>query len=72
MNIRELELPKHDDDDMKGEIVEAAEIDNKEEDKDTIEQQYDIDIENQADEVGSQASLNNSTVQQHFVSTNAF
>uniref|UniRef100_A0A915Q4A4 Uncharacterized protein n=1 Tax=Setaria digitata TaxID=48799 RepID=A0A915Q4A4_9BILA len=71
LNIRELELPKPDDGDLKGEIIDGAESDTKEEDMDATEQQFDIDIENQAGNVENQTGQKK-TAQQHFIPSNTF
>uniref|UniRef100_A0A8R1TV61 Uncharacterized protein n=1 Tax=Onchocerca volvulus TaxID=6282 RepID=A0A8R1TV61_ONCVO len=72
LNIRELELPKPDDGDLKGEIVDAAENDTKDEDMDAAEQQFDADIENQAGNVGNQTGHKKTTAQQHFIPSSTF
>ncbi|OZC08174.1 hypothetical protein X798_04790 [Onchocerca flexuosa] len=72
LNIRELELPKPDDGDLKGEIVDAAENDTKNEDMDATEQQFDADIENQAGNIGNQTGHKKTTAQQHFIPSNTF
>ncbi|VDM91552.1 unnamed protein product [Litomosoides sigmodontis] len=72
LNIRELELPKPDDGDLKGEIVNAVENDTKDEDMDATEQQFDTDIENQAGNVGNQTGHKKSSTQQHFIPSNTF
>lgn len=65
-------MPKPDDGDLKGEIVNAAENDTKDEDMDATEQQFDTDIENQTGNVGNQTSHKKSSTQQHFISSNTF
>ncbi|VIO86083.1 Uncharacterized protein BM_BM1974 [Brugia malayi] len=73
LNIRELELPKPDDGDLKGEIVDAAENDTKDEDDmDDTEQQFDTDIENQAGNVGNQTGHKKTSAQQRFIPSNTF
>uniref|UniRef100_A0A0R3RWH6 Transcription factor protein n=1 Tax=Elaeophora elaphi TaxID=1147741 RepID=A0A0R3RWH6_9BILA len=72
LNIRELELPKPDDGDLKGEIVDAVENDTKDEDMDAAEQQFDTDIENQAGNVGNQTGHKKTSAQQHFIPSNTF
>ncbi|EJW81306.1 hypothetical protein WUBG_07785 [Wuchereria bancrofti] len=73
LNIRELELPKPDDGDLKGEIVDAAENDTKDEDDmDDTEQQFDTDIENQAGNVGNQTGHKKTSAQQCFIPSNTF
>ncbi|CAG9530828.1 unnamed protein product [Cercopithifilaria johnstoni] len=71
LNIRELELPKPDDGDLKGEIVNAVENDTKE-DMDVTEQHFDTDIENQAGNVGNQTGHKKTSAQQHFIPSNTF
>ncbi|EFO15363.2 hypothetical protein LOAG_13147 [Loa loa] len=72
LNIRELELPKPDDGDLKGEIVDAAENDTKDEEMDATEQQFDTDIENQAGNIGNQTGHKKTSAQQHFIPSNTF
>ncbi|KAM3726754.1 AT hook-containing protein [Dirofilaria immitis] len=72
LNIRELKLPKPDDGDLKGEIIDAAENDTKDEDMDAAEQQFDTDIENQAGNVGNQTGHKKTSAQQHFIPSKTF
>lgn len=72
LNIRELELPKPDDGDLKGEIVDAAENDMKDEDMDVTGQQFDVDIENQAGNIGNPTGHKKTSAQKHFIPSKTF
>ncbi|VDM96042.1 unnamed protein product [Thelazia callipaeda] len=70
VNIRELELPKPDDGDLKGEIVDAI-VNDKHGSMEAAGQMFDTDIENQADIVENQSSQKK-LMQQRFISSNTF
>lgn len=70
--MRELKLPKHDNDDGKGEVTDES-SDRNEEDADTSEQQLDNDIENSiADSEMRSSETKAGGLQQHIISTDAF